>query len=40
MEIAEKLNCPLYLYGEEYGHCVFDEAPDYKQRIYDFFTEV
>ena len=40
VEIAEKLNCPLYLYGEEYGHCVFDEAPDYKQRIYDFFTEV
>ena len=35
--IAEKLGCELYLYGEEYGHCVFDEAPDYKQRILDFF---
>lgn len=38
-EIAEKLGCPCYLYGSEYGHCVFDEAPDYKQRMFDFFTE-
>lgn len=37
VEIAERLGCPIYMYGEEYGHCVFDEAPDYKQRIYDFF---
>ena len=37
-EIAEKLGCELYLYGEEYGHCVFDEAPDYKQRLLDFFS--
>ena len=35
--IAEKIGCELYLYGEEYGHCVFDEAPDYKQRLLDFF---
>ena len=35
--IAEKIGCELYLYGREYGHCVFDEAPDYKQRILDFF---
>lgn len=40
VEIAEKLGCPLYMYGEGYGHCVFDEAPDYKQRIYEFFKEV
>ena len=38
LEIAEKLGCECYMYGAEYGHCVFDEAPDYKQRIYDFFT--
>ena len=38
-EIAEKLGCPIYLYGGEYGHCVFDEAPDYKQRMYHFFKE-
>ncbi|MBQ3265778.1 MAG: alpha/beta hydrolase [Ruminococcus sp.] len=37
--IAEKLGCELYLYGNEYGHCVFDEAPDYKQRILDFFHQ-
>lgn len=35
-EIAEGLNCELYMYGSEYGHCVFDEAEDYKQRILDF----
>ena len=39
VEIAEKLGCGLYLYGSEYGHCVFDEAPDYKDRIYRFFSE-
>lgn len=37
VEIAEKLGCECYLYGEEYGHCVFDEAPDYKSRIMKFF---
>lgn len=36
-EIADALGCELYLYGPEYGHCVFDEAPDYKQRILEFF---
>ncbi len=35
--IADALGCELYLYGSEYGHCVFDEAPDYKQRLLDFF---
>ena len=35
LEIAEKLNCELYIY-ENHGHGVFDEAPDIKQRIYDF----
>lgn len=35
--IAEKLSCELYLYGSEYGHCAFDEAPDYKQRLLDFY---
>lgn len=37
--IAEKLNAALYMYGSEYGHCVFDEAPDYKQRLLDFFCQ-
>ncbi|MBQ3330870.1 MAG: alpha/beta hydrolase [Ruminococcus sp.] len=39
-QIAEKLGCELYLYGEEYGHCAFDEAPDYKQRLLDFFHRI
>lgn len=37
VETAEKLGCECYLYGEEYGHCVFDEASDYKSRIMEFF---
>ena len=36
-ELAELLGCELYVYGREYGHCVFDEAPDYKQRLLDFY---
>lgn len=35
-EIAEVLNCTLYLYDAQYGHGVYDEAPDYKQRCLDF----
>ena len=38
-ETAEKLGCPIYMYGAEYGHCVFDEAPDYKDRIMNFFLK-
>ena len=38
-EIAEKLGCELYLYGTDYGHCVFDEAPDYRQRLLEFFRK-
>lgn len=36
-QIAEALNCEIHLYGAEYGHAVYDEAPDYKQRCLDFF---
>ena len=35
-EIAGKLGCELYLYPSDYGHCVFDEAHDYKDRILNF----
>ena len=38
-EIADKLGCELYMYGNEYGHCVYDEAPDYKQKIKEFFDK-
>lgn len=38
VEIADKLGCELYVY-EKYGHGVYDEAPDYKKRILDFFNK-
>ena len=42
MEIAEKLDCRpdfrLYLYTG-YGHAAFDTAPDYRQRILNFFEQ-
>ena len=38
-EIAEALNCEIYLYDASYGHGVYDEAPDYKQRCMDFFAQ-
>jgi 3-oxoadipate enol-lactonase len=36
-ETAEALHCQLYLYDESYGHGVYDEAADYKQRMLEFF---
>ncbi len=38
-EIADKLNCEIYMYDESYGHGVYDEASDYKTRLLDFFNE-
>ena len=37
-EIAEKLNCPYYLY-EELSHEAYSEAKDFNRRIYDFFAQ-
>ena len=39
LEIAALTGGESYLYGEEFGHCVFDEAPDYKDRMLDFFEK-
>ncbi len=39
-EIADKLNCEIYLYDTNYGHGVYDEATDYKQRCLDFFNNL
>ncbi len=36
-KLAERLACASYFYGNEYGHAVYDEAPDYKERILTFF---
>lgn len=33
-EIADRLGCPCYLY-DGYSHAVYDEAPDYFDRMYD-----
>ena len=38
-EIAQKLGCAYYNY-EEYGHAVYDEAPDYQARILAFFDSI
>ena len=38
-EIAEALGCEIYLYDENYGHGVYDEAADYKERCLNFFNE-
>ncbi len=35
-ETAEALHSRLYLYDESYGHGVYDEAADYKQRMLEF----
>ncbi len=35
-QIANALGCEIYLYGDDYGHGVYDEAPDYRQRCLKF----
>lgn len=37
-EMAESLGCELYIY-DKYYHAVYDEAPDYKDRIMAFFEK-
>lgn len=39
-EIAEKLDCEIFMYGDEYNHAVYDEAPDYKERIMRFLKSI
>ena len=34
-DLAERLGCECYIY-EDYGHAVYDEAPDFLQRMWDF----
>jgi len=38
IDLAEKLGCELYIY-DGYGHAVYDEAPDYRDRIWGFFDK-
>ena len=37
-EIGEKLGCECVIY-ENYGHAVYDEAPDFRERMLTFFRE-
>ncbi len=39
IEIAEKLNCDIYMYEDTYGHGVYDEALDYRTRMLDFLRQ-
>ena len=39
-ETARLIGCVLYMYGEPYGHAVYDEAPDYKKRLTDFYDSI
>ena len=38
-DIAKAMDCELYMYDEGFGHAVFDTAPDYKQRIIEYFNK-
>lgn len=37
-EIAEKIGCDSFMYGEPYGHAVYDEARDFKEKVFAFFN--
>ena len=38
IEMAEKIGCEYYMY-DGYSHCVYDEAPDYLDRLEEFFAK-
>ena len=38
-QIADALQCEYYLYGEEYGHGVYDEVPDYRELCLKFLVD-
>ena len=38
-DIAKVMGCELYMYDEGFGHAAFDTAPDYKQRLLDFYLK-
>ncbi len=37
-ELAEALGCESYIY-DDYSHAVYDEAPDYLDKVYSFFKK-
>ncbi len=38
-ELAKGLKCGIYMYGSEYGHGVYDEAPDFREAMKAFFEK-
>lgn len=38
-EIAEILGCELYMYPAQYGHAVYDEAPGFAQKCFEFINK-
>ena len=38
-KLAEKTGAKINMYGPEYGHGVYDEDPNFKQQLLDFFAE-
>ena len=38
VELAERLQCRLFMY-EGYSHAVYDEAPDYKEKVLEFLNQ-
>ncbi len=38
-QIADALGCDIYIYDETFGHGVYDEAADYRQRCLDFLLD-
>ena len=39
VRLAERVKGELFVY-EDYGHAVYDEAPDFLDRVYDFYMKV
>ena len=39
-ETARLTGAQIYMYGEPYAHAVYDEAPDYKTRLINFFESI
>lgn len=38
-DMAEKLGCSIYVFGDECSHAVYDESPECTARILEFVTE-
>ena len=38
IDMAEKIGCDYYMF-EGYSHCVYDEAPDYLDKLEEFFDK-